>query len=155
MRILGIDPGTSLIGYGVVDISNTSFKAIDYGPFRTEKNINNKDRVIHIKKFFDTLIKKHKPDQIAIETLFFTKNAKTAIKVAEIRGVFLLIAAMNSVPVLEVTPLQVKQSVAMYGRADKAQIQKAVKLICNLDEIPKPDDVADALAIAIAAGSIY
>jgi len=153
MRILGIDPGTSLIGYGVVDILGDDYKTIDYGKFVTPSNIHNKDRVNDVYKFFSELIKKHKPECLAIESLFFFKNAKTVIKVSEIRGVLLLAAAQKGLEIREFTPLQVKQSVTNYGRAEKYQIQKMVKLILDLKEIPRPDDVADALALAICCGN--
>jgi crossover junction endodeoxyribonuclease RuvC len=154
-RILGIDPGTSLIGWGIIEISGNEYRPIDYGEFRTQSNVLNRDRIKEVYNFFDKLIKKHKPDQIAIEDLFFFKNAKTVIKVSEIRGVLLLVATQNNISITEPTPLQVKQTVAQYGKADKKQIQQSVKLLLGLKEIPKPDDVADALAIAIAGSSTH
>lgn len=153
MRVLGIDPGTSLIGYGVVDILGTKYSAIAYGTCVTESNIPNKDRAKTVYRFFDKLIKKHKPDVMAIESLFYFKNAKTVISVSEMRGILLLVGAQNGIEIQEFTPLQVKQSVANYGRADKSQMQGAVRLILDLKETPKPDDIADALAIAICVGS--
>ncbi len=154
MRILGIDPGTSLIGYGIVDNLGTTYKSVDHGECRTTPKIPNQDRVTIIYDFFDKLIKKNKPDVVAIEDLFFFKNAKTVIKVSEIRGVLLLVAMQNGIEVREFTPLQVKQSVTNYGKADKTQVGRMVQLILDLKEIPRPDDVADALAIAICGGSI-
>lgn len=154
MRILGIDPGTSLIGYGIVDNLGTTYKSVGYGECRTTPKIPNQDRVTIIYDFFDKLIKKNKPDVVAIEDLFFFKNAKTVIKVSEIRGVLLLVAMQNGIEVREFTPLQVKQSVTNYGKADKTQVGRMVQLILDLKEIPRPDDVADALAIAICGGSI-
>ncbi len=153
MRILGIDPGTSLIGYGIIDTDGKSFKAVDFGDLRTGINIKNSDRVETVCDFFEKLIKKFKPDKMALESLFFFKNAKTVVKVSEIRGVLMLAAAKNSVETTEFTPLQVKQAVSGYGRAEKTQVQKMVKLILGLKTEPKPDDVADALAIAICCAN--
>jgi len=153
MRILGIDPGTSLIGYGIIDTDGKSFKAVDFGDLRTGVNIKNSERVKTVYDFFEKLIKKFKPDKVALESLFFFKNAKTVVKVSEIRGVLMLAAAKNGVEVTEFTPLQVKQAVSGYGRAEKSQVQKMVKLILGLKTEPKPDDVADALAIAICCAN--
>lgn len=153
MRILGIDPGTSLIGYGVIDTDGKSFKAVDFGCLKTGVNIKNSERVKIVCDFFEKLIKKFKPDKVALESLFFFKNAKTVVKVSEIRGVLMLAAAKNGIEITEFTPLQVKQAVSGYGRAEKSQVQKMVKLILGLKTEPKPDDVADALAIAICCAN--
>jgi len=153
MRILGIDPGTSLIGYGIVDVSGRTYKAVDFGDLKTGVNIRNADRVIDVYNFFDKLIKKNKPDKVAIESLFFFKNAKTIVKVSEIRGVLMYVTAKNGIEINEFTPLQVKQAVSSYGRAEKTQVQQMVKLILGLETIPKPDDAADALALAICCAN--
>jgi crossover junction endodeoxyribonuclease RuvC len=153
MRILGIDPGTSLIGFGIIDTNGKSFQAVNFGGFKTRPNIKNSERVKIIYDFFDKLIKKFKPDKTAIESLFFFKNIKTAIKVSEIRGVLILTAVKNGVEVAEFTPLQIKQAVSGYGRAEKDQVQKMVRLILGLKTEPKPDDVADALALAICCAN--
>lgn len=153
MRILGIDPGTSLIGYGIITAEFGRHRALDYGELRTQSGIPNRDRVRAVYDFFNSLIKKYRPDKIALESLFFFKNAKTVMKVSEIRGVLLLVAAKNGIEVREFTPLQVKQAVSSYGRAEKIQVQKMVKLILSLDTIPKPDDAADALALAICCAN--
>ncbi len=153
MHILGIDPGTSLIGYGVVDTDGKSLRAVDFGSLKTGVNIENSKRVKTVYDFFDGLIKKIKPDRVALESLFFFKNAKTVIKVSEVRGVLMLAAARNKIEVFEFTPLQVKQAVSGYGRAEKGQVQKMVKLILGLKTEPKPDDVADALALAICCAN--
>lgn len=153
MITLGIDPGTSLIGYGVIEVTGKKYKAVEFGAFRTASGIKNIDRVSQVFDFFNKLIKKHKPDRVGIESLFYFKNAKTVTSVSEIRGVLLLAAAKNGVKVFEFNPLQVKQSVSGYGRAEKGQIQKMVKLILELETEPKPDDVADALAIAICCAN--
>ncbi len=153
MRILGIDPGTSLIGWGIIDSDKKCHQAVEYGTCKTKSNILNRDRVKDVFDFFAKLIKKYKPDVIALETLFFFKNAKTVMQVSEIRGVLLLVAATRGIEVLEFTPLQVKQAISGYGRADKDQIGRMVALILNLKAPPKPDDVADALALAICAAN--
>lgn len=148
-RILGIDPGTSLIGWGIID----GLEAVDFGALRTASNIHNRDRVADVYDFFAKLIKKHQPDLIALETLFFFKNAKTVMAVSEIRGVLLLVAAHAGIEVREFTPLQIKQAISGYGRADKSQVQTMVKLVLKLKETPKPDDVSDALALAICCAN--
>lgn len=153
MRILGIDPGTSLIGYGIIDVDGKDYKAVYFGNLKTGINIKNADRVKTVYDFFEKLIKKYQPDKVALESLFFFKNAKTVIKVSEIRGVLMYAAAKNGVEIAEFTPLQVKQAVSSYGRAEKAQVQKMVQLILNLETVPKPDDVADALALAICCAN--
>ncbi|MEK7151619.1 MAG: crossover junction endodeoxyribonuclease RuvC [Patescibacteria group bacterium] len=153
MRILGIDPGTSLIGYGIIDVVGKKYTAVTFGDFRTEINIRNANRVLDVYNFFDKLIKKFKPDRVALESLFFFKNAKTVIKVSEIRGLLLYVAVKNGLEIGEFTPLQVKQAVSSYGRAEKSQVQQMVKMILGLSTIPKPDDAADALAIAICCAN--
>lgn len=153
MRILGIDPGTSLIGYGIIDVDGKNYIAVDYGGLKTGINIKNADRVLDVYSFFDKLIKKYKPGKVALESLFFFKNAKTVVKVSEIRGVLIYVAAKNGIEIAEFTPLQVKQAVSSYGRAEKIQVQKMVKLILGLDIVPKPDDAADALALAICCAN--
>lgn len=149
MIIIGIDPGYAIVGIGVVEYKGNKFRPIEYTAITTPAGMNTVDR---LKKIYDEmamLIDKHKPDAMAIEELFFNSNQKTAINVAQARGVILVAAANKGVPVREYTPLQVKQSVTGYGRADKNQIQEMVKLILHLNVIPKPDDAADALALAI------
>lgn len=153
MRILGVDPGTSLIGYGIIDFDGKNWQAVDFGDLKTGINIKNADRVLEVFDFFEKLIKKFQPDKVAIEALFFFKNAKTVIKVGEIKGVLMLAAAKNGVEVAEFTPLQVKQAVSGYGRADKKQIQRMVKIILGLETEPEPDDTADALALAICCAN--
>ena len=153
MKILGIDPGTSLIGYGIIEVAGKDYKVVDFGGFKTGVNIRNADRVVAVYNFFDKLIKKNRLDKVALESLFFFKNAKTVVKVSEVRGVLLYVAAKNGLEIAEFTPLQVKQAVSGYGRAEKNQVQQMVKMILGLDTIPKPDDAADALAIAICCAN--
>lgn len=153
MRILGIDPGTSLIGYGIIDVSGKNYTAVDFGCLKTASNIPNTERVLDVYNFFKKLIKKYKPDYLAIESLFFFKNIKTVLKVSEIRGVLLLAAAEQGLEIKEFTPLQVKQAVSGYGRADKKQVQRMVEMILGQKIKNVPDDAVDALAIAICCAN--
>jgi crossover junction endodeoxyribonuclease RuvC len=153
MRILGIDPGTSLIGFGIIETTPRGFACLDYGVCRTPPKIANIERVIPVYRFFQDLLKKYQPDQAGIERLFFFKNAKTVTTVSEIKGVILLALQQHKVPTFEFTPLQVKQAVSNYGRAEKYQVQKIVSMILGLKEIPRPDDAADALAVALCCAN--
>ena len=142
MRILGIDPGYAIMGYGVVELIGNKFKVIEYGSIMTESRKNMTDRLKHL----------YYPDVAAIEELFFNTNTTTAIKVGQARGVSILACANSGIETNEYTPLQVKMALTGYGRADKKQVQHMTKTILNLKEVPKPDDTADALAIAICHG---
>ncbi len=152
MTILGIDPGTATIGYGLIK-KNEEMKLVEYGCIKTAKDLSTAERLKKLHSQLTTLIKKHKPDIVAVEDIFFFKNLKTAIKVSQARGVILLTAANSKIPIFECTPLQVKQAITGYGRAEKIQVQKMVKLLLDLDKIPKPDDAADALAAAICCAN--
>ncbi len=149
MIILGIDPGYAIVGYGVVEYLNNHFKILDYGAITTPSTMNFNDRLLHIHSNLENIISIYSPDDMAIEKLFFNTNAKTAIDVAQARGVILLSARQHNLRIFEYTPLQVKQSVVGYGRAEKKQVQEMTRLILNLDAVPKPDDTADALAMSI------
>ncbi len=149
MIILGIDPGTAIIGYGIIERLSDKLKIIKYGCIRTEPKYSTAERLDRLDQELTKLTKKYKPDKMAIEDIFFFKNLKTAIKVSQARGVILCLAARMKIPVIEYTPLQVKQAVTSYGRAEKKQVQEMVKLLLKLEKIPKPDDAADALAVAI------
>ncbi|MDF2523423.1 MAG: crossover junction endodeoxyribonuclease RuvC [Clostridiales bacterium] len=155
MIIMGIDPGFAITGYGIVKYEGNKFSVIDYGAITTEASLQFSKRLLILSEGLEELIGKYKPDAISIEELFFNKNIKTALNVGHGRGVALLAGARAGVEVFEYTPLQVKQSVVGYGRAEKAQIQQMVKVILNLEKIPKPDDVADALAVAVCHGHSY
>ena len=148
MRILGIDPGYAIIGYGVID-TETPDTVIDYGAITTPKEDSIPVRLASIEQSLEFLFKKFKPDVVAIEELFYFKNQKTVIQVAQARGVILLTCQKFCPNIYEYTPLQIKQALTGQGRAEKAQIQFMVKAILNLNSIPKPDDAADALAVAI------
>jgi crossover junction endodeoxyribonuclease RuvC len=149
MITLGIDPGTATTGYGIIKKDSGSLKCLDYGVILTSKDIPFGERLLLIYKQVKEIIKKYNPDRIAVEDLYFFKNEKTAFKVGQARGVVMLAIEESGKKPFEPTPLQVKQAVSGYGKAEKAQVQKMVQLILNLKDIPKPDDAADALAIAI------
>lgn len=149
MLTLGIDPGIAISGYGLVKKEKDRLHMVEYGVIRTESGIPVSQRLRCLYEGFTRLIKEYKPDAIAVEELFFNKNAKTIITVGEARGIALLSAALSNIEVFEYTPLQVKQAVVGYGRAEKNQVQAMVKILLHLDRIPKPDDAADALAAAI------
>lgn len=149
MIILGIDPGIATMGFGVIEYVGNKFNVIDYGAVTTTPDMNIIHRLERIYKGVDILIKNYNVEEVAIEELFFNKNVKTAITVAQARGVAMLACGHNNASVYEYTPLQVKQGVVGYGRADKNQVQQMIKSILNLEKVPKPDDVADALAIAV------
>ena len=158
MIILGIDPGYAIVGAGVVDYAGGQFKLLEARAVTTQAGTDFTRRLREIYEGVAGLIEQHRPAAMAIEKLFFNTNSKTAIDVAQARGAILLAAARAGVPVYEYTPLQVKQSVVGYGRAEKKQVQDMTKLLLRLNACPKPDDVADALAIAIchahSAGSL-
>lgn len=152
MRILGIDPGLAIIGYGVIDVDNGNFKVVDYGVITTPKDETIPVRLAMIWDRVNLLISKFKPDHIAMEELFFTNNKTTGIIVSEARGVLLLAAVQSPAKLYEYTPMQIKQAITGYGKADKQQMQNMVRILLKLDSIPKPDDAADALAVAICHG---
>lgn len=151
--ILGIDPGIADTGFGIINLEGSKISCISYGSIKTPAGLDLADRLEILNLELGKLIKKHQPALMAVEELFFFKNVKTALVVGQARGVILLTAKQNKVPLVEFTPLQVKQAVSTYGKAEKQQVQRMVKLILNLREIPKPDDAADALAIAICASN--
>jgi crossover junction endodeoxyribonuclease RuvC len=149
MIILGIDPGYAIVGWGVIEYSGSRFRTLGYGSIQTPAGMPIIDRLEMIYKGMRELIEKYHPDQMAIEELFFTNNQKTGIVVAEARGIILLAAHLSGIEIGEYTPLQVKQAVVGYGRAEKKQVITMVTGLLGLKEPPKPDDTADALAIAI------
>jgi len=149
MLTLGIDPGTATMGWGLVEENNHSLKQISHGCIRTSSKIHASKRLSKIFNEVRILIRKHKPDCVAVEKLFFGKNVKTANSVGEARGVILLAACEEGVPVTEYTPPQVKTAATGYGKAEKSQVQRMVKALLKLEKVPKPDDAADALAVAI------
>lgn len=155
MVILGIDPGYAIVGVGIIEYNGNKFRTIDYFAITTEAHTPFEQRLKIIYDGIEEAIQKYKPDFMAIEELFFNDNAKTAIAVGQARGVILLSAVNHGVDIYEYTPLQVKQAVVGYGRADKAQVQQMTRALLKLNQVPKPDDVADALAIALCHAHSY
>lgn len=148
-KILGLDPGTAIVGYGLIEKSGADINPLKFGCIRTESKDSDAERLMIIYQSLSDILEKEKPDEVAIEQLFYFKNQKTVIKVSEARGVLVVCAKNHKIPVFEYTPLQVKQALTGYGRAEKKQMQEMVKVVCKLKTCPKPDDAADALAIAI------
>ncbi len=149
MRILGIDPGLATMGFGVIDTVNGKSTAVDYGVVLTPKTEALPTRLAILEKGVKSLIEKYKPDEVALEELFFNNNVKTAIDVAQARGVILLTCVKECGRLFEYTPLQIKQALTGYGRAEKQQIQQMVTTFLGLNKIPRPDDAADGLAVAL------
>lgn len=149
MVVLGIDPGYAIVGWGVIEYSHSRFKVLGYGAITTEAQTPFPERLQIIYNDMCYLFAKYKPEVMSMEKLFYNSNQKTVIDVAQARGVITLAAQMNNKNIFEYTPLQVKQSVTGYGRAEKKQVMEMTRSILNLPEVPKPDDTADALAMAI------
>jgi len=149
MRILGIDPGTGILGFGVVEINGQNMTLVEAGVVRTPPHTPHDERLEEIYDAITEIIQTSKPDMVSIEKLFFSKNITTAMTVAEARGVVVLAARKAKLPIFEYTPMQIKQSLTGYGKADKKQVQEMVRMQLGLREVPKPDDCADALATAI------
>lgn len=152
MRIIGIDPGYAIMGWGILDLKGNKFSVVDYGSITTDAGVEAAKRLQHIYAELGAIIAKYQPEEAAIEELFFNNNAKTVILVGEARGIAILACANAGLEISEYTPLQIKQALVGYGRADKKQVQAMVKAILNLKEVPKPDDTADAVAAAICHG---
>lgn len=149
MRILGIDPGVAIVGFGVIDAEGSHQQMVQYGAITTEAGLSLSTRLYQISRDLEQLIGEFRPDEIAVEELFFSKNITTGIAVAHGRGVILLTAEKLGVPVYEYTPMQVKQAVVGYGLAEKKQVMDMVRRLLKLKAVPRPDDAADALAIAL------
>ncbi|GAA0354893.1 crossover junction endodeoxyribonuclease RuvC [Bacillus horti] len=152
MIILGIDPGIAIVGFGVIEKKGSQLKPVQYGSIETKAGLRTEERLKQVYEAMQHILEKYSPNVMAIEKLFFNKNVTTAFTVGQARGVMLLAAEQANVPVAEYTPLQVKQAVVGYGKAEKRQVQEMVRMLLNLQQAPKPDDVADALAIAICHG---
>lgn len=153
MIVLGIDPGTATTGYGVIKKirkknGRNSFLCLDYGTISTPSELNNGERFRILSNKLSQIIKKYKPDVLAVEKLYFFKNQKTAVVVSEAKGVILLTGAKKRIPVFEFTPLEIKRVITGYGRANKKEVQEKIRRVLRLKEIPRPDDAADALAVA-------
>ena len=149
LRIIGIDPGYAIVGYGVVDYAGNRFGVVEYGAIQTAAGMPFERRLEQVWDELSAVLIRTRPDAMAVEKLFFTTNQKTAIDVAQARGVIQLCAVKHGLALSEYTPLQVKQSVVGYGKAEKKQVMHMTKVLLNLEEVPKPDDTADALAVAI------
>jgi len=149
MRVLGIDPGTAIVGWAVLEENKGAIQPIEYGHITTSKDRTDSERLLEIAKDIELLIEKHRPTTAAVEDLFFFKNLKTAVVVAQARGAILLTLEKRGLTISEYTPLQIKQALTGYGRAEKKQVQEMVKAVLKLSDIPKPDDTADAIAAAL------
>ena len=149
MRVLGIDPGYAIVGWGVVEYTSNRFAPIGYGAVITEKDTPFEQRLVEIYESVFDICKRYQPEALSIEKLYYQHNQTTVIGVAEARGVILLAAAQAGLPIYEYTPMQVKQAVTGYGKAVKKQVQEMTRILLHLSAIPKPDDTADALAMAI------
>ena len=147
--ILGIDPGLAIVGWGIIEYSGSKFSTLGYGSIQTPSTMKTEERLVAIFDEMNQLIKTYKPDCMAVEELFWNTNQTTGIRVSEARGVILLSAARFGLPIYEYTPLQVKQAVVGYGRAEKKQVISMVTMFLKLEKPPKPDDTAAALAIAV------
>lgn len=152
MRIIGIDPGYALMGYGIIDQNGNQFRPVAYGCLKTSKEFDMPDRLKRLYEGLMEVIAEYQPDEAGIEQLFFNTNASTALLVGQARGVAILACANSGLPVFEYTPLEIKMSLAGYGRAQKAQMQAMTQRVLGLDKPPKPDDAADALAAALCHG---
>ncbi len=149
MIAIGIDPGTATTGFGIVQYNNDSFSCLDYGIITTNKEKTPASRLLTLNEKLSLIIKKYSPDFLAIENVYFFKNLKTVLPVSQAKGVIMFTAEKAKIPIYEFTPLEIKMTITGYGRADKKQVQEMVKLSLNLDKIPRPDDAADALGVAI------
>ena len=149
MRVLGIDPGYGITGYSIIDYEGNRFKLVSSGAIKTNAGVSFPLRLTKIFDDLNLIIDEFKPDAISVEELFFNNNAKTAINVAQARGVVLIVGCKRNIPTFEYTPLQIKQAVTGYGRADKMQVQRMVKTILNVEKLPKLDDTTDSMAAAI------
>ena len=155
MRILGIDPGYAIVGWGLIDYSGARLTPVAFGAITTQAGENFPDRLVKISEKLSNILDRFKPQALSIEKLYFNSNTTTAIDVAQARGVIVLEAARRNIDIFEYTPLQVKQAVVGYGRAEKKQVMEMTRELLKLKEVPKPDDTADALAIAICHAHSY
>ena len=153
MIVLGIDPGTAALGYGIVEATAGRLRAVDHGCLVTTPDHTLPERLLAVHALVDELIELHQPRIVAVERLFFSRNAQTAFAVGQARGVVLLAAAQHGVPVREATPSEVKSAIAGYGAADKEQVGQMVRIVLGMAEVPRPDDAADALAVAVWAAN--
>ncbi len=151
MRVLGLDPGTATTGYGVVDGQGNRLNHVSHGAITTEPHLHFAERLLLLHAEVARLIEQHRPDAVSVEKLFFKQNVTTGISVAQARGVIALAAAQCSLPIEEFSPAEAKLAITGYGKADKRQMQEMIRILLNLDALPRPDDAADALGLAICA----
>ena len=149
MKILGIDPGMAIVGYGIINIENEQLELLTSGSIQTDKTLSDSKRLLEIYNDLTTVVDKYKPDCASVEELFFFKNQKTVIPVAEARGVIITVLEKFNVPTYSYTPMEVKQALTGYGRAEKKEVEQMVKIALNTDKLPRLDDTVDAIAIAI------
>lgn len=149
MKILGIDPGMAIVGYGLIEINKEEIKLVTSGSIQTDKKLSDSKRLLEIQEDLSTIVKKYQPDCASVEELFFFKNQKTVIPVAEARGVILTVLEKYNIPTFSYTPMEVKQVLTGYGRAEKKEVEQMVKISLGVDTLPKLDDTVDAIAIAI------
>ncbi|WP_068784612.1 crossover junction endodeoxyribonuclease RuvC [Paenibacillus phocaensis] len=155
MRILGIDPGIAIVGFGFIDKQGSKVTPVQYGCIQTEAHTPEEERLLHVYEAMVQLIDKYKPEAVAFEKLFFNRNVTTAMSVSQARGVLVLAAVQKGLSIAEYTPMQVKQAIVGYGKAEKRQVQEMTRMFLKLQAIPKPDDVADALAVAVCHAHSY
>lgn len=155
LRVMGIDPGIAIVGFGFIDKNGSKLTPVQYGCIQTEAHTPDEDRLLHVYEGTVQLIEKYQPDTVAFEKLFFNRNVTNAMSVSQARGVMILAAKQKGLPIAEYTPMQVKQAVVGYGKAEKRQVQEMIRMFLNLQKIPKPDDVADALAVAVCHAHSY
>jgi len=155
MTIIGIDPGLARLGFGIIKKINNKIKLLDYGCIKTSPVFPTGERLKKINNEINKIIRRYKPKILAIENLYFFKNLKTAMPVSQVKGVILLTAAKKKIPVFEITPLQMKMTITGYGKAEKKQVQKMIKVLLDLKETPTSDDAADALGIALCCLLYY
>ncbi len=155
MYVMGIDPGIATTGWAILNIDGKSFKLVDFGVITTDKELSNSERLHIIHNDLNEIISQYKPVAVAVETLLFQNNARTAMAVGEARGVILLTLVQSGIKLYQFTPLQVKKSITGRGNADKKSVQESVKILCKLEKLPKPDDAADAVALALCARDSY
>lgn len=149
MKILGIDPGMAIVGYGLIEINKDEIKLLTSGSIQTDKKLSDSKRLLEIQEDLSTIVEKYKPDCASVEELFFFKNQKTIIPVAEARGVILAVLEQYNIPIFSYTPMEVKQVLTGYGRAEKKEVEQMVKISLGVDTLPRLDDTVDAIAIAI------
>lgn len=149
MKILGIDPGMAIVGYSVLDFDGTDFTLLHSGAIKTDKNLSDSKRLLEIYQDLNTIVERYQPEIASVEKLFFFKNQKTIIPVAEARGVIMMVLEQNNIPAFEYTPMEVKQVLTGYGRADKKEVEQMVKITLKRDDLPCLDDTIDSMAIAI------